>query len=327
MLGDETIKASVKAVQNVSPPAALLKPHIPSDTGTVRMSPMDYLETLDKDILAPVCNQLQITPQEDWETPASKIEEIPDENVQFYEDLSLQPLDLSKGDASTSAAARTETMETNRQLLGSANLGLNNSTVQVYSPQYFSQDRIAPTGRLKYEYPSFLYLMNMMDDEEDSNMSISVEPENLSRNSEVLMAQELNPLNSQCANYTDLQVIQPSLIFNSGGENEEDDYTKLQNIICALLSTPKSARIKLKAVAENITSKYKFYDSHPEGFFETVGDVQRIFLVGTRIFPNKISLSNGGFRNCGFCSQKTSNLLGIGATVFQNLILPPFLTV
>ena len=81
MLGDETIKASVKAAQNVSPPAALLKPHFASDTGTDRVSPMDYLETIDKDILAPVCNQLQTTPQEDWETPASKIEEIPDENV------------------------------------------------------------------------------------------------------------------------------------------------------------------------------------------------------------------------------------------------------
>ena len=222
-------------------------------------------------------------------------------------------MDLSKGDVSASAAARTETMGTNHGSLGPSNLVLNNSTVQVYSPQYFSQDRIAPTdrmaptdriapiGRLKYEYPSFLYLMNMMDDEEDSNMSISVEPENLSRDSEALMAQEPNPLNSQSANYTDLQVIQPSLIFNSGGENEEeDDYTRLENIICALLSTPKSARIKLKAVAENITSAYKLYDSHPEGFFETVGDVQRIFLVGTRRCSNKISLSSSGSRNSGY---------------------------
>ena len=321
MLGDETIKASVEAVQtSVCPPASLLKPHISSDTrtdqispmdyletidkdalapvsnllqSTDRMSPMDYLETVDKGVLAPISNVLQPTPREDWETPASKIEEIPDENVQFYEDLSLKPLDLSKGEATASAGARTEIESSHRMdassfLVGdSGNHGYNNNTVQVYTPQHFNQDRVAPTGPLKYEYPSFLYLMNMMDDE-DCNISISAEPENLSRGSEPLgPAQEThlssgptNPFNSPSANYTDLQVIQPSLIFNSGGENEEtDDYTRLHNIISALLSTPKSARIKLKAVAEKITSTYKIYDPHPEGFFETVDDVQRTFLV------------------------------------------------
>ena len=295
MLGDETIKASVKAVQtNVCPQANLLKSHISSDTGTDRMSPMDYLETIDKDILEPVSNLLQPAPKEDWEMPASKFEEIPDENIQFYEDLSLKPLDLSKGDVCASVGARTQAMESGHRMSATSpvvddygNPGYTNSTVQVYSPQYLNQARVAPTGPLKYEYPSFLYLMNMMDDE-DSDMSISVEPENLSRGSEPsLVPQEsylppgsANPFNSQSANYTDLQVIQPSLIFNSGGENEEtDDYTRLQNIICALLSTPKSARIKLKTVAENITSTYKVYDPHPEGFFETVNNVQRTFLV------------------------------------------------
>ena len=323
MLGDETIKASVEAVQtSVCPQASLLhvKPHISSDTRTDQISPMDcletidkdvlspvsnllqptdrmlhmdYLETVDKNVLAPVSNLLQPTPREDWETPASKIEEIPDENVQFYEDLSLKPLDLSKGEATASAGARTAMqgghgmVSTSPTAVESVNHGYNNNTVQVYSPQHFNQDRVAPTGPLKYEYPSFLYLMNMMDDE-DSNISISAEPENLSRGSEPLgPAQEphlnsgpANPFNSPSANYTDLQVIQPSLIFNSGGENEEtDDYTRLQNIISALLSTPKSARIKLKAVAENITSTYKSYDPHPEGFFETVDDVQRKFMV------------------------------------------------
>ena len=313
MLGDETIKASVKAVQtNVCPQANLLKSHISSDTGTDRVSSMDYLETIDKDILEPVSNLLQPNPKEDWEKPASKFEEVPDENVQFYEDLSLKPLDLSKGDVSASAGARAEAMEGGHRMAAtsavvddSGNHGYNNSTVQVYSPQYLNQDRVAPTGPLKYEYPSFLYLMNMMDDE-DSDMSISVEPENLSRGSEPSVPQEsylppgsANPFNSQSANYTDLQVIQPSLIFNSGGENEEtDDYTRLQNIICALLSTPKSARIKLKTVAENITSTYKFYDPHPEGFFETVDNVQRTFLVRYPFqYTSNSSRSRGQPRN------------------------------
>ena len=322
MLGDETIKASVKAVQtNVCPQANLLKSHISSDTGTDRMSPMDYLETIDKDVLEPVSNLLQPTPKDDWEKPASKFEDISDDNVQFYDDFSLKPLDLSKGDVSASAGARTEAMESGHRMVAtspavydSGNPGYNNSTVQVYSPQYLNQDRVAPTGPLKYEYPSFLYLMNMMDDE-DSDMSISVEPENLSRGSEPSVPQEpylspgsANPLNSQSANYTDLQVIQPSLIFNSGGENEEtDDYTRLQNIICALLSTPKSARIKLNTVAENITSTYKLYDPHPEGFFETVDNVQRTFLVK---YPFQYTSNSSGSRNSAEDSQETSNLYG-----------------
>ena len=299
MLGDDTIKASVNSSirhHNRSSNDLYQTNNVNQPDATV-IAPMDFEASQERDLHRLVSYMSPTSSQKEWEMSSIKTEEITEDNVPFYEDISLQPLDLTKGDIDTPEDTSTETIgsyDENPSVPEMTTVSLakyNYRTIPVHSTSsqnYFNDDFGGTSNSFTCEPQSFLSLVN----DEDLIISMTSELENLSKEPAFRAILEPNPPPAlypgthdlQKTNITDLQVIQPRMPIsnNENDEDDEDDYTKLQNIICTLLSTPKSAKMKLKTIAEGITDTYKCYDQFPEGFFDSLADIQRNFLVRIR---------------------------------------------